>query len=1281
MATEQIIYQFQASGADKVVSAVKNINAENEALRRFLKELQSAFNLSEKGALSYAKSLGITGSSLLAYQKAIVEVETAQKNLGKQVPKTTGSIEEQRKQIDFLSAQYIEAARSFSTSLLAGTASDAIKVNQEFGKLRALLANTTKDADEAEKAFQFLKKTSDDFGVVLLESGKGFAKLQASVGNLSTTEKLFRGIAAASATYKLTQDEVNGSLLALSQIASKGAIQMEELRGQLGERLPGTLKLVAEALGTTTAELEAFVKANRGDIVRDLDKIGQKLVDTFEKKGLASAKNLVAEQARFQNSLNEVFDKIGSKLTPIVEQVVKFGGTLLDAFKRIPEPIQNLVIAVTGLTVGFGALALSFGALSLAAPALLAAFASGTTILGGFVTAIATTTVSVGGLLTGLGGLALLAGKAIVVLAALGVAVAAVAKGFEVAKNSLNFEDTLATLEETSAKASVITDRLADAGIRQNKILVDANAIKQQGGRLSAEQIAAVEREIRINKIYSADLEQQIKALKDKKDANGNLTSAYAAEIAVLERTLKVTNDKTSQLQALTVVTKTAAKSLDDLSDAYDRNNATLEENNATRQAAILEKVKGEDEANKAILASDIATAKQRLTNQKLYLSQLEALLSTQKTGSKEAEKTEAEIVKIRTSAAKERINIAKLEAEERRGIEEKLLKDLDEANKKALKAIDNNTKLQVEAVKRQSLGSLEAKKNENALLAKLEEDASRQRLALVEQEQQKLLQIRTQISGEEFTKRQLDLEQQKSDAILAIAQKETASLQAEGERRLAILQEQFDRRIEAQNQSTKGLELDRANLQNQTDLLEGQLAILTAQSELKQKDLESDIAKLDRLIEQSDQYTNQSSLIAQRDAKQKALFAEEKAFLAQKQELERQIFELKANQTKLERDIAISTAQTNKIEAERLLQTLAATRASQEQLAAAQRGIQLAERGLAIAIQARQNADQQIEQQRVIITQKQEQEKKDLAISQAQRKQEAATKGVAKNISDAANATNRLADAAKEVEQTIINFEDALKDARVGAAILRDEFGKIIGLFNPKTVDPNELLKEQLNLELKLAETQEAKAALQAQIDALELSQAKEKLGNLKEEIKLNNELLNYRKQTADLNKITGFYGVGLGVSNDAFFKTIKDNPSLLAELLRSRRRFKGGEVRANKPYVVGEDPRTGAILPSSEVFVPKVSGYVMAARQVREALSGMALPAAMPIANTSKANSSDRLLGKIENGIGTLNRQVGKLQPQIKEVNINAPSDQSGKIVEQMMVAQLKAAKRFKW
>jgi tape measure domain-containing protein len=49
-------------------------------------------------------------------------------------------------------------------------------------------------------------------------------------------------------------------MTAFTQMASKGRVQAEELRGQLGDRLPGAEQMFADALGVNTQQLDKLMK-------------------------------------------------------------------------------------------------------------------------------------------------------------------------------------------------------------------------------------------------------------------------------------------------------------------------------------------------------------------------------------------------------------------------------------------------------------------------------------------------------------------------------------------------------------------------------------------------------------------------------------------------------------------------------------------------------------------------------------------------------------------------------------------------------------------------------------------------------------------------------------------------------------------------------------------------------------------------------------------------------------------------------------------------------------
>lgn len=91
------------------------------------------------------------------------------------------------------------------------------------------------------------------------EAAKSFFAAGQGTSLASQMQGIFRAVTNAGAALQLSTDDINGTFIALGQMISKGKVQAEELRGQLGERLPGAFQMAAKAMGMTTAELDKFM--------------------------------------------------------------------------------------------------------------------------------------------------------------------------------------------------------------------------------------------------------------------------------------------------------------------------------------------------------------------------------------------------------------------------------------------------------------------------------------------------------------------------------------------------------------------------------------------------------------------------------------------------------------------------------------------------------------------------------------------------------------------------------------------------------------------------------------------------------------------------------------------------------------------------------------------------------------------------------------------------------------------------------------------------------------
>jgi tape measure domain-containing protein len=134
-----------------------------------------------------------------------------------------------------------------------------IQVEQQFTGIQNALTAATGTVKGGQEEFQFLSETSERLGLNLRQVARGYTNLLASGEpvnfGLENTRELFLGVSESARTLNLSADDTAGVLRAVSQMLSKGTIQSEELKGQLGERLPGAIGIFAKSMGVGTKEL------------------------------------------------------------------------------------------------------------------------------------------------------------------------------------------------------------------------------------------------------------------------------------------------------------------------------------------------------------------------------------------------------------------------------------------------------------------------------------------------------------------------------------------------------------------------------------------------------------------------------------------------------------------------------------------------------------------------------------------------------------------------------------------------------------------------------------------------------------------------------------------------------------------------------------------------------------------------------------------------------------------------------------------------------------------
>ncbi|EFH6742705.1 tape measure protein [Escherichia coli] len=203
----------------------------------------------------------------------------------------------------------------------------------------------------AKRATEFVKNLADSSGVDQIETLSSFAKFSAGAGDMNADQKesLFSNVIGTSRLMGLNTDEINGILKAFEQMASKGKIQAEELRGQLGDRMAGAFQLFARSLGMTTEELDKAMKDGKVLSKDVLPKVSAEMGRMIDKAGgwEKIINSTQTQLGRLSNSWNNnlalMFDGSQEGLTDFTRSLTNLLNSLGGQSKNLGEHFGDLM--------------------------------------------------------------------------------------------------------------------------------------------------------------------------------------------------------------------------------------------------------------------------------------------------------------------------------------------------------------------------------------------------------------------------------------------------------------------------------------------------------------------------------------------------------------------------------------------------------------------------------------------------------------------------------------------------------------------------------------------------------------------------------------------------------------------------------------------------------------------------------------------------------------------------------------------------------------------------
>ena len=215
------------------------------------------------------------------------------------------------------------------------------KIDQSNRALKAITGTT----EEYNRAKTMLRVSAEEFGIRILDLTKSYVRFYAAskASTLSTKEldTIFNKVSKSSAVLGLSADETHGVLKALEQMMSKGKVQAEELRGQLGDRLPGAFVIMAQSMGITTGELDNMLK--KGGVIAD--EVLPKFAEEYEKA-------IGADQIDKVKTLVSEFGRLNTAWTLFTESV-DTGGGLISGAVGIFTDWLTVIAALNDKTIEF----------------------------------------------------------------------------------------------------------------------------------------------------------------------------------------------------------------------------------------------------------------------------------------------------------------------------------------------------------------------------------------------------------------------------------------------------------------------------------------------------------------------------------------------------------------------------------------------------------------------------------------------------------------------------------------------------------------------------------------------------------------------------------------------------------------------------------------------------------------------------------------------------------------------------------------------------------------
>lgn len=235
---------------------------------------------------------------------------------------------------------------------LSGMVRGAISLARETNRAEVTLKNITKSQTDYVRSLALTRKLAKEYGQDLNDLTNTYAKMRAAGDKagiaVGTQEKMYKSFIRTFSAFNMTRSESGLAMLALEQMLSKGKISAEELRRQLGEKVPIAMAAMANAAGVPISQLDTLLK--QGKLLSS--EIMPKFAEELEKMTPnVDTDNIETALRRLRNTFNELIGKLD--IGNIFKKLVKgFDSFIKHATKSVSNFAAYMAAAIGMATAG-----------------------------------------------------------------------------------------------------------------------------------------------------------------------------------------------------------------------------------------------------------------------------------------------------------------------------------------------------------------------------------------------------------------------------------------------------------------------------------------------------------------------------------------------------------------------------------------------------------------------------------------------------------------------------------------------------------------------------------------------------------------------------------------------------------------------------------------------------------------------------------------------------------------------------------------------------------------